>query len=367
MFDEAGAWARPRSASSSASRSSICAAMMKHKDETVAANVNGVAFLLQEEQDRRLYRATGRIAAPGKVEVNGEDGTRQMLETKAIVIATGSDVAPLPGVEIDEKTHRLLDRRAGAGEGPGEAHRGRRRRDRARTRLGLAAARRGGDGRRIPRPHPARHGRRNRQAVPAHAGKAGLGIPARPQGRPKVEKARTGVKATIEPAAGGEAADARGRRRAGRDRPASLSPKASASRRSASRSKRGQVVIDDHFATNVPGIYAIGDVVARADAGPQGRGRRRRGRRDPRRPGRPRELQRHSRRGLHEPGNRLGRQDRGRAEGRRHRLQGRQVPLHRQRPRARDAPHRRLREDPRRRRDRPGARRRISSASAPAR
>ena len=30
--------------------------------------------------------------------------------------------------------------------------------------------------------------------------------------------------------------------------------------------------IDDHFATNVPGIYAIGDVIARPDAGPQGRG-----------------------------------------------------------------------------------------------
>ncbi len=40
-----------------------------------------------------------------------------------------------------------------------------------------------------------------------------------------------------------------------------------------------------HFATNVPGIYAIGDVVARPDAGAQGRGRRRRGGRNPRRPG----------------------------------------------------------------------------------
>ena len=55
--------------------------------------------------------------------------------------------------------------------------------------------------------------------------------------------------------------DDRGRRRAGRDRPAALSPKALAWRRSASRLDRGQVVVDAHFATNVPGIYAIGDVI----------------------------------------------------------------------------------------------------------
>src|SRR6202041_1770106 len=45
----------------------------------------------------------GRIAAPGQVEVKNADGKTTMLETKAIVIATGSDVARLPGVEIDEK------------------------------------------------------------------------------------------------------------------------------------------------------------------------------------------------------------------------------------------------------------------------
>src|SRR5918998_6373008 len=46
---------------------------------------------------------TARIAAPGQVEVTGEDGSNQMLETKNIVIATGSDVTRLPGIEIDEK------------------------------------------------------------------------------------------------------------------------------------------------------------------------------------------------------------------------------------------------------------------------
>jgi dihydrolipoamide dehydrogenase len=47
--------------------------------------------------------------------------------------------------------------------------------------------------------------------------------------------------------------------------------------------------------TNVPGVYAIGDVVRGADAGAQGRGRGRGGGRDHRRPGRARELRRHSR------------------------------------------------------------------------
>src|SRR5262249_47738198 len=45
----------------------------------------------------------GRIATPGKVEVKAADGKTQTLNTRAIVIATGSDVARLKGIEIDEK------------------------------------------------------------------------------------------------------------------------------------------------------------------------------------------------------------------------------------------------------------------------
>src|SRR5580658_869875 len=79
------------------------AAMMKHKDDTVAANVNGVAFLFKKNKIDWV-KGEGRIAAPGKVVVKGEDGNENTLETNAIVIATGSDVARLPGVEIDETT-----------------------------------------------------------------------------------------------------------------------------------------------------------------------------------------------------------------------------------------------------------------------
>src|SRR6266702_923943 len=77
------------------------AAMMKFKDEGVDGNVKGVAFLLKKNKVE-TYLGTGRIAAPGKVEVKGASGT-QTLDTKAIVIATGSDVARLKGITIDEK------------------------------------------------------------------------------------------------------------------------------------------------------------------------------------------------------------------------------------------------------------------------
>jgi dihydrolipoamide dehydrogenase len=83
-------------------------AMMKHKDDTVAANVNGVAFLFKKNKVES-FTGTGRITAPGKVQVTSADGKTQTLETKNIVIATGSDVAKLRDkdgktIEIDEKT-----------------------------------------------------------------------------------------------------------------------------------------------------------------------------------------------------------------------------------------------------------------------
>jgi dihydrolipoamide dehydrogenase len=83
-------------------------AMMKHKADTVAANVNGVAFLFRKNKVD-AFVGTGRITAPGKVEVTPVDGKTQTLETKNIVIATGSDVARLRDkdgktIEIDEKT-----------------------------------------------------------------------------------------------------------------------------------------------------------------------------------------------------------------------------------------------------------------------
>jgi dihydrolipoamide dehydrogenase len=78
------------------------AKMLAFKDEGVAGNVSGVAFLLKKNKVE-VFHGTGRIPAPGAIEVALHDGGKAMLAAKAIVIATGSDVAQLPGIEIDEK------------------------------------------------------------------------------------------------------------------------------------------------------------------------------------------------------------------------------------------------------------------------
>ena len=78
------------------------AALLKYKDGNVESNVKGVDFLFKKNKIEAFHGA-GRIAAPGKVEVKAADGKTQTLETKNIVIATGSDVARLPGIDIDEK------------------------------------------------------------------------------------------------------------------------------------------------------------------------------------------------------------------------------------------------------------------------
>jgi len=77
-------------------------AMMKFKDAGVEGNVKGVAFLFKKNKVD-TFHGTGRIAAPGRVEVKAADGKTETIEGKAIVIATGSDVARLPGVDIDEQ------------------------------------------------------------------------------------------------------------------------------------------------------------------------------------------------------------------------------------------------------------------------
>jgi dihydrolipoamide dehydrogenase len=77
-------------------------AMMAHKDATVKSNVDGVAFLFKKNKIDSLH-GLGRIAAPGRVDVTAADGGNQTIETKSIVIATGSESSPLPGVTIDER------------------------------------------------------------------------------------------------------------------------------------------------------------------------------------------------------------------------------------------------------------------------
>ena len=75
--------------------------MMAHKDKVVGELTKGVEFLFKKNKVEPIV-GEARIASPGKVEVKTKDGARELV-TKHIVIATGSDVAPLPGVTIDEK------------------------------------------------------------------------------------------------------------------------------------------------------------------------------------------------------------------------------------------------------------------------
>src|SRR5712691_2460222 len=76
--------------------------MMKFKDDGVEGNVKGVAFLFRKNKIEAFLGA-GKILAAGKIEIRADDGKAQTIETKAIVIATGSDVARLNGIDIDEK------------------------------------------------------------------------------------------------------------------------------------------------------------------------------------------------------------------------------------------------------------------------
>jgi dihydrolipoamide dehydrogenase len=78
-------------------------AMLAFKDAGVKGNVDGVAFLLKKNKIDHFH-GSGRILAPGKVEVTFINGEKQVIEAKSIVIATGSEVAVLPGMTIDEET-----------------------------------------------------------------------------------------------------------------------------------------------------------------------------------------------------------------------------------------------------------------------
>jgi dihydrolipoamide dehydrogenase len=234
------------------------AAMMKHKDDTVAANVNGVAFLFKKNKIDWV-KGEGRIAAPGKVVVKGEDGNENTLETNAIVIATGSDVARLPGVEIDETTivsstgaltlpkvpKRLIVVGAGViGLELGSVWR----------RLGAEVA----VVEFLDRILPGMDGEVARQ-FHRMLEKQGFAFHLSHKVT-KVDKAAGALTATIEPVAGGEAktieADvvlvAIGRRPFTENLGLQALGVAT---------DRGQVVVDAHFATNAPGVYAIGDVI----------------------------------------------------------------------------------------------------------
>ncbi len=233
-------------------------AMMQHKTETIEANTKGIEFLFKKNKITG-FKGTGKIIAPGKVEVSGE-GDPQIIETKNIVIATGSDVAQLPGIEIDEEhvvsstgaleltkvpKHMILVGGGVIGLELGSVWR----------RLGAQVTVVEFLDRILPGMDAdiAKNFQRmlKKQGMTFMLSKKVTGV----------EKQKSGLKVTVEPAAGGDAevldADvvlvAIGR--------VPYTEGLGLEEVGVAMGPRGIVEIDDHFQTNVPGIYAIGDVV----------------------------------------------------------------------------------------------------------
>jgi dihydrolipoyl dehydrogenase len=76
--------------------------MMVFKQEAIDGNTKGIDFLFKKNKIT-AHRGSARISGIGEVEVSGEGGKKEKLTARSIVIATGSDVARLKGIEIDEK------------------------------------------------------------------------------------------------------------------------------------------------------------------------------------------------------------------------------------------------------------------------
>lgn len=77
-------------------------AMMTYKENGITGNTQGIDFLFKKNKVEALH-GSAMIVAPGKIEVSLLAGGTRTLNTKNIVIATGSESTPLQGVEIDEK------------------------------------------------------------------------------------------------------------------------------------------------------------------------------------------------------------------------------------------------------------------------
>jgi dihydrolipoamide dehydrogenase len=81
-------------------------AMMKQKADSVGQLTKGIEFLFKKNKVDWI-KGAGRLAGVGRVAVTGADGVVQVLEAKAIVIASGSRPSPLAGVAVDER--RIVD------------------------------------------------------------------------------------------------------------------------------------------------------------------------------------------------------------------------------------------------------------------
>ncbi|MEJ2118777.1 MAG: dihydrolipoyl dehydrogenase, partial [Alphaproteobacteria bacterium] len=236
-------------------------AMMSYKDEGISGNTKGIEFLFKKNKID-AYRGTGRIAGAGQVEVaSAKGGDKIVLAAKNILIATGSDVAQLPGIEIDEKSvvsstgalslsevpKRLLIIGAGV----------------IGLELGSVWRRLGADVTVVEfldRILPGMDGEiaKNFQRILKKQGFT-FKLAHKVTG---VKKNGDGLEATVEKVSGGEAetieADvvlvATGR--------VPYTEGLGLEEAGVALDERARVVVDAHYQTSVPGIYAIGDVIA---------------------------------------------------------------------------------------------------------
>lgn len=236
------------------------AKMMAFKDEGVKGNVAGVAFLLRKNKTDHFH-GTGCILGTGRVQVTFVNGEKQDLEAKYIVIATGSEVAQLPGVDIDEKTvvsstgalslpkvpKRLLVIGAGViGLELGSVWR------RLGSKVTFVEY--------LDRILPGMDAEVARQTQKILA-KQGLTfkLGSKVTG---IEKRGSHYKVKIEPAGGGDTQEidadvvlvAIGR--------VPNTEGLGLQETGVALDNKGRIIVDDHFRTNVAGIYAIGDVIA---------------------------------------------------------------------------------------------------------
>src|SRR5690606_10388087 len=232
--------------------------MMGVKQETVKGLTQGIEFLFKKNKVTHV-KGTATLEGGGRIAVTGAEA--RTLKAKNILIATGSDVTPLPNVEVDEKQ---IVSSTGALELPkvpkkmiviGAGVIG--------LELGSVWRRLGAEVTVIEfldRILPGMDGEvaKNFQRMLAKQGFAfKLGSKVT-----KVETGAGGAKVTVEPAAGGEAevieADivlvAIGR--------VPYTNGLGLDDVGIETDRRGRIVVDAHLQTKVPGIYAIGDVIA---------------------------------------------------------------------------------------------------------
>jgi len=235
-------------------------AMMAQKDRVVAANVSGVAFLFKKNKIDWI-KGSGRIASPGLVEVALNEGGQRQVRTRHILIATGSQVAPLPGIAIDER--RIISSTGGLALPAVPKHL-------VVIGAGYIGLELGSVWRRLgaevtvveflDRVLPGMDGEVSKVMEPLLQ-KQGISFRL----ATKVTAAtpsETGVALTLEPAKGGPA-----------DSLAADVVLVAVGRRAhveglgleavgVALDEHGRVKTDGHFATNLPGIHAIGDAIA---------------------------------------------------------------------------------------------------------